>query len=264
VSPGNAPRQAWQKPVPWAALGKRILTCGLTSQGWKWDLEWITCSLYCELWGGAKVTACTPVQITIFVLNILFSQPESSQELSVLRYLRFSIWNQSSDSDMTEASSSGSTLRNPNVMCCLVLSFPPQREAWSRGFLPILWLCAKVRDYGERVSQIFLRALMWADFTLMYTTGASQLPSWFLTQVTSMCIDFETVYVLGFEGGEDSSGLSILSFCWCNILPQINFNSLPLIGILIVWILKLFISLLVLCIFQIVNLLELLGINFQN
>lgn len=98
---------------------------------------------------------------------------------------------------MTEASSSGSPLRNPNVMCCLVLSFPPQREAGSRGFLPILWLCAKVRDYGERVSQIFLRALMWADFILMYATGASELPSRFLTQVTSMFIDFETVLCVG-------------------------------------------------------------------
>ena len=104
---------------------------------------------------------------------------------------------QSSDSSTTEASSSSSPLRNPNVMCCLVLSFPPQREAGSRGFLPILWLCAKVRDYGERVSQIFLRALMWADFILMYATGASQLPSRFLTQVTSMFIDFETVLCVG-------------------------------------------------------------------
>lgn len=135
-----------QKPAPWAALGKGILLCNLTlslpREKLGCGVGLVTCSLYTELCGGAKGIACTPLQIIICVSEFL-------RILSVLRFTRQSQF-----------------LRQPpqktqmlDVLSSLCL--PSPREAGSLGFSPVIWLWAKGRGCGERVSQISPLALMW-------------------------------------------------------------------------------------------------------
>lgn len=175
--------------------------CGLFPfQGWSWDLELITCSLYPELWGGAKVTACTVVQITIFILPIW----ELREFQSVLRFRQ---------DDRSQFLG-----QPPGKSICLMLSslfLPSPERSWELGdFLPILWLHAKGRDYGERVSQNFLPALIGAGFILTWATGASQLISGFLIKGTGTYIVLESVCWSG--------GRKVQGFLFCHFADIIS------------------------------------------
>ena len=134
----------------------------------------------------------------------LFSQPESSWELqSVFRFRQ----------DRSQFLG-----QPPEKSKCWTLSSPflpsPERS-WELGdFLPILWLHAKGRDYGDRVSQNFLPALMGAGFILTWATGASQLISGFLIKGTGTYIVFESVC--------QSGGRKVQGFLFCHFADIIS------------------------------------------
>lgn len=114
----------------------------LTSRGWKWDLEWITSSLYCKLWGGAKVTACIPGQITM-----LCSQ-----------HLVLPAWElpRAAASPQIQVRQKPVPLAAPEKSKCYMLSspfFPSPERSWEQGFPPnLMTLCQGQGLWWEGVS----------------------------------------------------------------------------------------------------------------
>lgn len=124
------------------------------SPGRSWDLGFFACLPFMEHERGAVVIACMLIQSTIFVLPG-FQVPRIYQVPSALQ----DRWDRSSTLDRPQ--NCWNVGLGPNLSL-------PREKLGTRDFLLIIRYCARNRDYGQRVSQTFVPALMWM---------ASRLPS---------------------------------------------------------------------------------------
>lgn len=110
-------------------------------------MGFFACLLCAELGDGVVSCISLLVQTVVFVLS-------GPQGIRILL-------SQISETSETKVSASGSPQQNQNFGP-MVLSFPlfPKKNLGAKNFLPIVWCYARGRAYGERLSQIFLPALM--------------------------------------------------------------------------------------------------------
>ena len=141
------------------------------------------------------VNECILVQTVIFIL--------SGSHLGALPF-------QGSDSAKTDTSPSGSPLKCQNFGCRVQSSpFLPRKKLGTWGVSSRPWCYAKRRDYGERVPQNFLPALMQLVLSFSWDAGAFQLVPGFLEKGNSLCIVVEEVCPL-VEGKSEAFSSAIL------------------------------------------------------